>query len=485
MQSCWVQQHHFVIVIHRTTMKNGLKRISTRVFTQEYQHYEVIYIDDCSQDHTYELAKRITQDYQQEKRMRIIHNTERYGAMANLYTTIHSCEDNSIIVTLDGDDWFPDAYVLQKLNNYYAGDVWMTYGQFQEYPSNKIGHCIPFPESIVNNNAFRTFHTDRTLLPASHLRTFHAWLFKSIKLEDLLFQEYFYTMGWDIAFICPMLEMSGRHQICIQDILYIYNIINPLSDCYRNATLQWHSAQHALAQRPYNPLQAPRTVDTLDSQDTASLILLASHRLENLYGVVSEIVSSVKSLNKVYVLYIDTEADKKIVRDISTLFPSISWISYTPRNFKMKFEECMQTASGNYVLLTTDTVNIIDCIDSTNSIAMLNHTQAAVFYFGLAKSNAFLYSKPNLAPANRDHSIYGWFSTNRTGTWHIPVIDGSLWRKKDLQKLVSSCSYTNQDELRDAVQTQCVKANMLGLMGLQAKTSTEIGTTHSKKSSRA
>ena len=46
-------------------------------------------------------------------------------------------EDDEIIIHLDGDDWFINEQVLEKLNKFYNdNDVWMTYGGFVCWDGN-------------------------------------------------------------------------------------------------------------------------------------------------------------------------------------------------------------------------------------------------------------------------------------------------------------------------------------------------------------
>ena len=48
----------------------------------------------------------------------------------------------------------------------------------------------------------------------THLRTFYAWLFKKINLEDLLLDGEFFKMTGDQAILYPMIEMAGeRHAL--------------------------------------------------------------------------------------------------------------------------------------------------------------------------------------------------------------------------------------------------------------------------------
>jgi hypothetical protein len=82
---------------------------------------------------------------------------------------IHSCDDDEIIVTVDGDDWLADDDVLKRLNAVYSSDeIWMTYGQFQWSSSGVRGWAQAFSDDTIKNNAFRVLPI---LLP-THLRTF-------------------------------------------------------------------------------------------------------------------------------------------------------------------------------------------------------------------------------------------------------------------------------------------------------------------------
>ena len=189
-----------VVIIPSYKNQQWIEKNLTSVFKQQYKNYRVIYIDDCSPDRTYELAQQITAKFNQNSRTTIIHNTERKGAMANLYNAIHSCANDEIVIQLDGDDWLAHDHVLAYINCIYANpNVWLTYGQFQDFPSGRIGHLysMHFPKHIIQSNTMRTYKN----LPMSHLRTCYAWLFKLIKVEDLMHESKFYTMSWDKAML--------------------------------------------------------------------------------------------------------------------------------------------------------------------------------------------------------------------------------------------------------------------------------------------
>ena len=110
------------------------------VLDQNYRDFRVIYIDDCSSDKTAELVQHFIADRAAGELFHLIRNPVRIGALHNLYNAIHKCEDDEIIILLDGDDWLAHHRVLKKIDETYADpSCWMTYGQYRSWPDNTIG----------------------------------------------------------------------------------------------------------------------------------------------------------------------------------------------------------------------------------------------------------------------------------------------------------------------------------------------------------
>ena len=276
----FLEEKPMVVVIPSYNNLNWFKKNLGSIFFQDYVNIRIIYVNDCSNDGMTEELEgflknnnidfrlitfdngasdnidEVTENFIQlvnEDRsyFTLINNKSREGGpLANLYRSIHSCEDNEIIVTIDGDDWFAHEKVLKELNEYYSREnkIWLTHGRLVEYPNGHATWCEPIPEKVIKKNAFRTFKCP------SHIRTFYAWLFKKIELQDLLSQGKFYTVAADMVTMYPMIEMAGERHAFISKINYVYNVANELNENKVNTELQRDVDKEIRKKTPYKRL---------------------------------------------------------------------------------------------------------------------------------------------------------------------------------------------------------------------------------------
>lgn len=204
----------FTVVIVGVNNGAGLAKTLASVFTQNYENYRVIYIDDASNDGSFELARDLIYANEHMGQVTLVHNVERLGVLANLARAIAGCPDEEIAVVMEGEDWLAHEWVLQRLNAYYADpDVWITYGQYCDYPTYQLGVCRAVQEADVRHQPFL----------ASHLNTFYAGLFKKIRESDFVCGGKFLPACTEMATMIPMLEMAGDHARFIPEVLYINN----------------------------------------------------------------------------------------------------------------------------------------------------------------------------------------------------------------------------------------------------------------------
>ena len=132
---------------------------------KDYHNFDVVYVDDCSTDNTLALASGILES--SKKKFSIVSNKTNKKALYNLYNNISSAKDNSIIVTLDGDDFLPNNGVLKYLNQFYNDqECWMTVGSYMQNDNYQVV-CPEVSESYWNQNIRKvpwSFSHLRTLL---------------------------------------------------------------------------------------------------------------------------------------------------------------------------------------------------------------------------------------------------------------------------------------------------------------------------------
>ena len=244
---------YFVIVIPSYNNINFYQKNIDFALNQTYKQFHIIFIDDCSDDATGEAVIARIKEHDKESLVTVIQNSERVGALQNIYNAVHMCDPHSIIVLLDGDDHFPHSNVLKYVADIYRNpDTWMTYGQYMFGPPFRRGHCKQIPDEVIAANSFR----EDPYWYSSHLRTFYAELFHQIQVEDFRHNDgKFFSMAWDVALMLPMLEMAGTHSKFISEILYIYNLDNPISDHAIDRSYQLNLDIMIRKKTKYHPLQ--------------------------------------------------------------------------------------------------------------------------------------------------------------------------------------------------------------------------------------
>lgn len=244
---------NFSIVISTRNSAPYIKKCLDSAIFQKHPNYEIIFIDAQSDDGTYEIAKQ----YQNKtNNIKILQNETRKYQGENIKIGTEISRPNSIIVTLDGDDWFPHDQVLSRVQEeYQKKDCWMTYGRYIESPYRDVSALYQeYPLEIRRNKLFRKYNWQ-----ATHLRTFKRELFLKIKEQDLKdpkTQDYFSNVC-DLSFQFPMLEMCGVDKSAfIPDILYVYNVENPLSDGKKDRSEPNRMEAYIRNQTPYETIES-------------------------------------------------------------------------------------------------------------------------------------------------------------------------------------------------------------------------------------
>ena len=152
----------------------------------------------------------------------------------------------TVDVIIDGDDYLYTSDVLKILEaKYMKTNCLITYGS---YISSKGVQGQKYPRLIREFNLFRKY-----FWYASHLRTFRHDLWLALDPQDLLNKnKEYYSVAWDLAIMLPMLEMAGKRQEFISEVLYAYNDNNPISDHRIRRKEQILAAREIRQKRIYN-----------------------------------------------------------------------------------------------------------------------------------------------------------------------------------------------------------------------------------------
>lgn len=217
------------------------------IMGQTFTDFKCYITDDMSTDNTVKLIKDLIEG---DPRFILIENKVKYYQPGNYDQVIRNnpdIDDNDVCVEIDGDDWLPNSKTLELINEVYKDpNVWITNGSFQY--TNGISGFSSKQDLSGNLRQAR--------MTCSHMRTWRAFLWRAIKVDDLKDENgVYWEVTGDLAFMFPMLEMAGEeHYRFIDTITYVYNGDNPLNDHKQHMSKVIVIANKIRAMRPYEKL---------------------------------------------------------------------------------------------------------------------------------------------------------------------------------------------------------------------------------------
>lgn len=127
---------------------------------QTYQNIELIIIDDCSSDNTYDVVKKL-----KDNRVKCFRNKRNLGIEYSVFQGIQKMS-GEFFTTMSDDDIYPDENFFQKVINLLNkhNDLDIVSGKYEtifmedRLQNNFLGNEIYKPEEILNNiNIFKQF----------------------------------------------------------------------------------------------------------------------------------------------------------------------------------------------------------------------------------------------------------------------------------------------------------------------------------------
>ncbi len=463
------EQKKIVVVIPSYKNADVIEKNLDSVFMQDYDNFHVIYIDDVSPDGTGDLVQDYIDKHNLSHKITLIRNKHRSLAMANLYRAIMMCDDDDIIATLDGDDWFAHECVLSILNEAYQNpNVWITYGSYTDWPepepevlqhwTESLGGTLgnrPVSQEVIDNNEFRSF-----IGCTGQLRTFYAWLFKQIKLEDLMYQSKFLPMTYDVGIMVPMHELAGKRHKYISDVIYIHNLNTELNDHKVDSKLQGDLEVFIRNKEKYQPLSESRS-GYFDKykESTADLIIFSFDRPLQLYALLESVDKHITGLNSIQVIC--RASNDQFVHAYQEIENTFSHVTFFMQNnnlnrndFKPLTINAMKNGSSNHVLFSVDDIIITNDVNISECIYWLEVTNAHGFYLRLGTHLNYCYScntpqaVPEHATLNVKRNILAWQFECSEYDWNYHnTVDLTLYRKEKLISLFETFDFVSPNFL--------------------------------------
>jgi glycosyltransferase involved in cell wall biosynthesis len=217
---------------------------------QYFTDYVAYFIDDMSTDNSYDVAKRVIGD---DYRFKLVKNTYKKFKAKNFIDVIYNNPEidwDDVIVEIDGDDKLSDNFVLGLINKIYTNkDIWICGSKWVD----DNGKGMKYGKANADKARSSSWNF-------SHMRTYRTFLFRSININDLIFEGDYLKAAVDLGIGIPMLEMAGNeHYYFLDEVTYIYTWHNQQSYSNNGATkdskLQGRTAKYIYSLPPYKKLE--------------------------------------------------------------------------------------------------------------------------------------------------------------------------------------------------------------------------------------
>lgn len=241
----------YKIAVPSFNCADALERCLNSLAGQTFRDFDCCVVDDASTDPRHgEVMRRLCN----EQQWLAVRHEENRGALAAMQTAIDclNCDDDDVIIELDGDDQLYNERVLEYVAQVQEEEKPLfAFGQQLSLRSGRVGPARHVRSRIVRRKSFR-----KEPFIFCHLRVFHYRLWRQIRPEDLhdaagkpL------RAGWDTSAMWAMAEMAGPRIRYMPHVLYVYNDENPISDRYAHLDEQRAVEMWARKLKPYKTLK--------------------------------------------------------------------------------------------------------------------------------------------------------------------------------------------------------------------------------------
>ena len=405
----------FIVLTHNNilTIEDNVRSISE----QNYDSYNVVYIDMGSTDGTVEKLGELLEP----SKAKVIECEKDYEAFEAYYELVMGLPDDRVVIHFYGNDWLVHDDVLTKLAQSYSNpDVWLTYGQYFDYPEYKKGIYDPKPKKTLHKK--RVQKAPWAIAP---LKTFYAGLFKKLHVEA----GFFLSIEDESAMLLPMAELSKAHVRFIPDVLFVHTELNQVKSPPRLA---------------YKINEVRASMEDALVTSGVELIILSNNSPEDLERCLTSCKEHLSGVLTIHVIYQSNQEALTAYERVrshhhGTLFTRC--LEYGEATFQQAVSYSLYGREGAppYVLLSTDQVDMKEEVALPVCIEAMRKTGAFGFYFHLGNEDMV-----------ERKGIYSWNIHKGKGEHRYPDrLQMSLYRRLDLEKELQKLSFCSIDHLID------------------------------------
>jgi hypothetical protein len=403
-----VQEHHtyarshqkeFVFIVFSQDGEPFSTQNMHSILEQKYGQYRIVFMNIGEDREPLRAAKIYIDEQNERKKVSFVQCSDLEAFYKDYSEIIYACRDDEVIVQMDGCDWLASDNILETLNEAYEDpDVWLTYGEYLEYPSYRKGRTKQVKS------------TKRVSIPwtVARLKTFYAGLFKQLHLQDDGS-----ATPKDPSFLLPMVEMAKWHVRFIPDVLYI-----------RSTTVH---QEEAVSTREVSAL--PQT----KSRQRADCIVLSEDNPNQLHHALHSVKEYLFDTAQVSVIFQSSAENHPLYRHLQEKHPRYRFreISSDGRDLKdvLGFSLSQALSKADHVLLVSDEVTLVDEVFSSQYINALENTKALVMFLSQVAGGANAIES---VPCDR-----GMYARRLQDTREIAPRGVNLYRKETLRNHLS------------------------------------------------
>lgn len=440
------------------TANNGseiLHKIFRSICNQSYTNFDVVFIDDGSNDTTYQRAKELANIHHCNRHFTFIQNEKKKGSTECLLEQVQGLQDDDIVVFFEENSWFSDNMVLHRLNEVFKNqDVWLAYCQHANYKTKEKGKCIPVSSKNLFSNSMR-----RKPWFSPRLKCFYASLFKKVHVGDFFFRGKCVHEAFDSAYMFPMIEMAKDHVIFLPQI-QCHFVNKDVKDRQRPSFLYPRKCQQKImATSAYPPLKDLSSSPSLLSS-SADLLIFSYDRPLQLFALLESVEQKFKGLDQIAVLYKTSSNSFDICYEkVKDRFKQVRFIKQTKTDgsdFKPLILTFVQEISqSDHIIFSVDDIIVKSEVDIPKSIHLLETSHAFFFSFRLGDHIKYCYmggyaqNIPNFV--EMPYHTMAWQLDSARGDWNYYYsLDMTLYRKKDVLDVFTDIFFDNPNTLEPA-----------------------------------